>query len=464
MFADHFDNDDMINAILEGIDEGIHAVDREGITVYYNRIAAEHDGLEVSEVLGKPLLEVFPSLSAHTSTLLQVMEKGEPIYNQPQSYRNVKGKLIDTVNTTIPLYADNTIIGSLEIAKDLSRVKDLSLKLLELQAKADDRSAKARKISGNERLFTFDHIITASASVKDLIQKAEKISHTTSPVFVYGETGTGKELLVQAIHNASPRRHQPFISQNCAAIPSSLLESILFGTARGSFTGAVEREGFFELAHGGTLFLDEIHTLPLDLQAKLLRVLEDGVVRRVGSSGSYMTDVRIITASNENPEDLLADKKIRPDLYYRLNVVSMRLPSLRERKNDIPILARHFISMFNYRFNRLVTGASKEAEEALMQWNWPGNIRELKHAIESAMNIAEGDLIEAGDLPPFLLDGYGRAASVQSRSLKEAVSEHEKVLIEKALRETDHNVKKAAALLQVPRQTLQYKITKYRLQ
>ncbi|PYZ99172.1 sigma-54-dependent Fis family transcriptional regulator [Alteribacter lacisalsi] len=453
----------MLNAILHSIDEGIHAVDRNGMTVYYNRIAAEHDGLDVHDVLGKPLLSVFPSLSEETSTLLQVMARGEPIYNQPQTYRNMKGKLIDTVNTTLPLYSEGEIIGSLEIAKDLSRVKDLSLKLLDLQAKVDDRSAKAKKVTGNERLYTFDHIHSSSDEMKELIHKAEKVAHTSSPVFVYGETGTGKELLVQSIHNASQRRNQPFISQNCAAIPASLLESILFGTAKGSFTGAEEREGFFELAHGGTLFLDEVHTLPVELQAKLLRVLEDGIVRRVGSNQSYQTDVRIITASNENPEKLLSENRLRADLYYRLNVVSFRLPPLRERRSDILLLTEHFISMFNYKFNKLLAGISKETEAVLVSYDWPGNIRELKHAVEAAMNISDTDTIELNHLPSYI-----SARKSQNHycgmSLKDEVEKHERSLIERALKQTDGNVKKTARILNVPRQTLQYKISKYHLE
>ncbi|RNA69234.1 sigma-54 interaction domain-containing protein [Alteribacter keqinensis] len=462
MFVTNTDTNEMLKAILNSIDEGIHVIDQDGITIYYNKIAADHDGLDVSDVIGKPLLNVFPSLSAETSTLIKVMKTGNPIFNQHQTYRNLKGKLIDTVNTTIPIIVSGSLIGSVEIAKDMSRVRDLSLKLMDLQAKMDDRSNKALEVKDNHVSYEFDHILTCSPEMESIIKQGKKVSKTTSPVFVYGETGTGKELLVQAIHNHSPRRNRPFISQNCAAIPASLLESILFGTVKGSFTGAEEREGFFELAHGGTLFLDEIQTLPMDLQAKLLRVLEDGIIRRVGSNKSFSTDVRIIAATNENPSSLLSKNLLRPDLYYRLNVVSFHLPPLRSRRTDIPLLVDHFVSMYNFRFNKLVSGTDKQASEILKHYNWPGNIRELRHAVEAAMNMTD-EIISPDHLPLHIKPDRSENGCFFSGALKTKVENYEAEMIAKVLNESGRNVKQTAKMLQMPRQTLQYKITKYNL-
>ncbi|MCD8508611.1 MAG: sigma 54-interacting transcriptional regulator [Bacillus sp. (in: Bacteria)] len=470
MFASETDTKEMLKAILSSIDEGIHVVDSRGVTIYFNKIAAEHDGLKSEEVIGKPLLKVFPSLSEQTSTMLKVIETGKPIYNQHQTYRNINGKLIDTVNTTIPIIVNEKVLGAVEIAKDYSRIKQLSNKLIDLQTKIDRRQTKAAAINDDQAFYCFHDILTDDEKNETTFKESKKEwQKTSSPLFVYGETGTGKELLVQSIHHASPRKNRPFISQNCAAIPETLLESTLFGTTKGSFTGSENREGLFELAHGGTLFLDEIHTLPYDLQAKLLRVLEDGVIRRVGSNKSIKTDVRIIAATNEFPEFLLEKEVIRKDLYYRLNVVSLSLPPLRDRMGDLEQLITSFISFFNIEFNKKVVGTSREARKFLETYHWPGNIRELRHCIEAAMNIVEGDHIKVDDLPEEIIVHTNDQTQMKhltisdDLNLKDAVAALEKELIHKKLMETDGNVNKAAKLLNVPRQTLQYKISKYNL-
>nr|WP_090888689.1 sigma 54-interacting transcriptional regulator [Evansella caseinilytica] len=460
----------MLKAILQSIDEGIHVIDKNGITIYYNNIAAEHDGLSPEEVIGKPLLDAFPSLSPQTSTMLKVIETGSPIYNQNQTYKNSRGKLIDTVNTTIPIIVDKEVAGAVEIAKDYSRMKHLSNRIIEMQTKIDRRKTKPSIVEGNEALYTFSDIITHDQGMLTVINKAKKIAQTSSPVFVCGETGTGKELLVQSIHHASPRATGPFISQNCAAIPASLLESTLFGTTKGSFTGSENREGLFELAHVGTLFLDEIHTLPYELQAKLLRVLEDGVVRRIGSGRSVKTNVRIIVATNEQAENLLNSGTLRMDLYYRLNVLTLFLPPLRERMTDIEKLIPAFINDFNRQFNKQVKHIAKEAMLLLHSYPWPGNVRELRHCIESAMTFVEGDTITVDDLPDRFYQRQAESGSsltlspdLQKQSLKDIVDDVEKTLIRQTLQEFAGNIKQTAAHLKIPRQTLQYKITKYQL-
>ncbi|MDQ0255199.1 arginine utilization regulatory protein [Evansella vedderi] len=470
MFASETDTKEMLKAILSSIDEGIHVVDSRGITIYYNKIAAEHDGLKSEEVIGKPLLEVFPSLSPQTSTMLKVIETGKPIYNRHQTYRNIRGKLIDTVNTTIPIITNDKVLGAVEIAKDYSRIKELSNKLIDLQTKIDRRQNKAEKINDNQASYSFRDIITNDPNMKRLITKAKKVAQTSSPIFVYGETGTGKELLVQSIHQASPRKNGPFISQNCAAIPETLLESTLFGTTKGSFTGAENREGLFELAHGGTLFLDEIHTLSYDLQAKLLRVLEDGVIRRVGSNKSVKTDVRILVATNETPEKLLNKETLRKDLYYRLNVVSLSIPPLRDRMGDIEQLTVSFIEHFNHKFHKQIYGLENNALLIFKNYHWPGNIRELRHCVESAMNLVDGPYIQQDDLPEEIIahvshenKTHHHLALMEGLGLKDAVERLEMELIQTKLTETDGNVNKAARLLKIPRQTLQYKIAKYDL-
>ncbi|KEF36591.1 PAS domain S-box [Schinkia azotoformans MEV2011] len=465
MFWKSFETKQMLEAILGSIDEAIHAVNSEGITIFYNKVAAKHDGVEIDEVLGKHVLEVFPSLNNETSTLLKVIETGKPIYQQSQTYKNTKGVLIDTINTTLPIKVGDRIVGAIEIAKDLSRVKQLSQKLHELQERVVTQKMKPVTISGAK--YHWDDFITASETMKNVKVHAKRAAGSTSPVIVYGETGTGKELLVQSIHNASPRSNGPFIAQNCASLPESLLESILFGTKKGSFTGSVDRAGLFELAHGGTLFLDEIHAMPLDFQMKLLRVLEDGVIRRVGGTESYVVDVRIIVAMNEHPLDCLEKNTLRSDLYYRLNVFFIGIVPLRERKEDISLLANHFMKKYNYQLNKLVIKIDDKVISLLEGLEWPGNVRELENTMEYAMNIVDGDTIRLEHLPPILKEPVGATSAIEEKTLlkplRVAVEQTERKMILQALSITRGNILKASNILKIPRQTLQYKMKKHGL-
>ncbi|KAF0826111.1 sigma-54 interaction domain-containing protein [Cytobacillus firmus] len=456
---------EVLAAILKGIDEGIHVVDLNGITIFYNEIAARHDGLEVSEVIGKPVLKVFPSLDEETSTLLKVMKTKTPIYNQTQSYVNLHGAQIETINTTLPITVNGKVAGAVEIAKDYSRLKLLSESLLDLRKKIKQPVKKTGAV--NNVQYTFDSLLTINKEMKNIKKEAAKLAKSDSSILVFGESGCGKELFVQGLHHASSRTEGPFIAQNCAAIPESLLESILFGTAKGGYTGAVDRPGLFELADGGTLFLDEIHAMPIELQAKLLRVLEDGIVRRVGSPKSSRVNVRVIAAMNIHPVEALEKNQMRKDLFYRLNVLTFGLLPLRERKEDIEFLAHHFIKRFNQVLNKSLSGIGDDVLAFFRQYHWPGNVRELKHTIEYMMNVCEQDFLKAEDLPVIMkqqLQKNIQDFSLNVQPLKASMEKQEKALIEKALQETNGNIKKAAKLLEVPRQTLQYKLAKYNIE
>ncbi len=471
----------MLEAILSTIDEGIHVINRDGITIFYNHIAALHDGLIIEEVIHKHIFDVFPSLDKESSTLLKVIETGKPIINQHQRYMNKNGANIITVNTTLPVFVNNKLVAAVEIAKDISKIKELSEKLIDLQAQFYPASKGKKSGEAYQAKYVFNDIITKNNKMKKIIEHAKKASFTNSPVLIEGETGTGKELFVQAIHNFSQRSNHPFIAQNCAAMPTPLLEGILFGTVKGSFTGAENRPGLFELAHEGTLFLDEINSMPTELQAKLLRVLQDGIVRRVGDNVNRQVNVRIIVATNEDPFKAIEEGKIRSDLFYRINVVHFKIPPLRDRKEDLKLLTNHFLQKYNYQFQRLILQISPEVEEIFFEYHWPGNIRELEHIIEFSMNIIDGDTIQIHHLPNYLqeleekkgqyMKSDQQAATqknidfiapwVQSKGIKDILSEWEKYWIFKALEIENGNVKKAAKLLKIPRQTLQYKISKY---
>ncbi|MFD1357728.1 sigma-54 interaction domain-containing protein [Fictibacillus halophilus] len=463
MISGSMETAETLNAILKTIDEGIHVVDANGMTIFYNSVAASLDGLTLEEVHNYHVLDAFPSLTKETSTLLKVIQTGTPIYNQHQAYTNRKGKQIDTVNSTLPLWLDGELIGAVEVAKDISKVKQLSDQLLDLQAKM--KTTKNKTDKQTFATYHFQNILSLDPLLNDIKEQCRKASKTSSPIMIYGETGTGKEMFVQAIHNESPRANKPFVVQNCAAIPGPLLEGILFGTKKGSFTGAVDRPGVFELADGGTLFLDEINSMPIELQAKLLRVIQEGVVQRIGSTNLRKVNVRIISALNEPTEQCLSKGLLRQDLFFRLNVVYIELPPLRERQKDISYLLIHFLNELNTAFKKNVLGLTQEAEQLLNEYSWPGNIRELKHAVEHCMNFADNNTtIGIALLPKHIKSTKSFRAEnhiplpSSIPPLREALGEYEKQIIQMALKQTSGNIQQAAKILQVPRQTLQYKI------
>lgn len=463
---------EMLSAILGAIDEGIHVVDAQGITIMYNHIAARLDGLTQEEVLGKPLLQVFPSLDSQSSTLLNVIQTGKPMYNRSQRYTNWRGVQVETINTTLPVRVDDRLVGAVEVAKDMKKLRELSEQLVDLQVQVQSgRKKQVKPLVSDQVFYEFSDILTNNPELNRVKKIALRAARTNSPVLIYGETGTGKELLVQSIHQASPRKQRPFIAQNCAALPASLLEGILFGTTKGSFTGADDRPGLFEVANGGTLFLDEINSMPLELQAKLLRVLQDGQIRRIGGTGSVQVDVRVIAATNELPEKVVESKGLRADLYYRLNVVSFWLPPLHKRPEDLPLLVDHFVQKYNDMFELHVKGLDQEVWKLFKRCTWPGNIRELGHMIEAAMNVTEGDWIKVEDLPLSFLKRMGEIQTVLQENggsnketinvdgtLRDVLRQTEKRLIQMALEKTEGNILQAAKQLGIPRQTLQYKL------
>ncbi|MEH7416707.1 sigma 54-interacting transcriptional regulator [Neobacillus drentensis] len=452
---------EVLTAILRSIDEGIHVVNTEGKTIFYNEVAAKHDGMDIDEVLGKHLIDSFPSLTEESSTLLKVIKTGKPIYNQAQVYVNMHGVRIDTINTTLPIYLGEEFVGAVEIAKDYSRMKILAERLLDLQKGFSKGSLSKR---AKQVKYTLNDIKTMNLELLNTKEEARKLARSDSPILVYGESGTGKELFVQGIHHESHRSDGPFVAQNCAAIPETLLESILFGTVKGSYTGAVDRKGLFELADGGTLFLDELHTMPIELQAKLLRILEDGMIRRVGSAHNISVNVRVIAAMNVHPQTALKENMIRHDLYFRLNVFTFSLPPLRERREDILYLTDIFIRAFNKQLSKGIQSVEKNLEIFLTGYQWPGNVRELKHTIEYMMNVCEGNHLKVVDLPVILRQypagAKGNIHPPENLSLRRNLEEVEKSLIVNALDLSKGNINQAAKLLEIPRQTLQYKLKK----
>ncbi len=311
----------------------------------------------------------------------------------------------------------------------------------------------------------FDEIVGKSRVMQDMYEVIKKVADKNVNVLVYGESGTGKELVVRAIHFNSPRYNKPFIKVNCAALPENLLESELFGHERGAFTGATQKRlGRFELADKGTLFLDEISEMSLNNQAKLLRAIQEQEFERVGGNRTIKTDVRIISATNTDLRKAVAEGKFREDLYYRLNVISIRVPSLRERKEDIPLLVDYFINKINKKFGRQIRKLTPVALDALLHHDWPGNVRELKHALERAVILSDGDVISLNDLPNYFQTTMKVDISHKVKTLelvKKTADFLEKQLILETLEKCSWNKTKTAQQLGISRRTLFNKIKKY---
>lgn len=460
----------LLEAILTHLDEGIIVVDTNANVTFYNEPATSIAGISKEEAIGKNVLEIFTDLNKETSTFYHVLRTKQPIIDYVQTYANYQEKKVTTVTSTIPLIREGKLVGALEIYRHFNNVKELSDKVVTLQKELFKKNSSQSEYKGNGTQYTFNDMVGESCSIVELKKKARKIADSSSPILVYGETGTGKELLVQGIHNASiQRRDKPFIAQNCAAIPNSLLEGILFGTSLGSFTGAKDKPGLFELADGGTLFLDEINSMDIELQAKLLRVLQDGIIRRVGGKKTIKVDVRVIASTNEDPIKVIEQKKLRKDLYYRLNVISLNIPPLRERVEDLPVLVENFIKLYNKKLDKCILGVTEECMELILRYDWPGNIRELKYTIESIMNFVDDNRIGIENLPLHvrkykvseIIQETRQQDYIELPPLKKAISQYEKKLVIKALERSNGNCAEAARLLKVPRQTLHNKIKKY---
>ncbi|MCD6153537.1 MAG: sigma-54-dependent Fis family transcriptional regulator [Syntrophobacterales bacterium] len=326
-------------------------------------------------------------------------------------------------------------------------------------------------IPGADEIERYD-IIGTGKKMMEIYDVIKKVAPTTTTILITGETGTGKELIANAIHRNSPRKNDPFIKINCAAIAENLLESELFGYEKGAFTGAINRKpGRFELAHKGTIFLDEVGELPKDMQVKLLRVIQDQEFERVGGLRTIKVDVRLIAATNRDLYRDVQAKRFREDLYYRLNVLPVHIPSLRERKEDIPVLTDYFVDKFNKKLNRNIQVIDSTVRKMLLNYHWPGNIRELENLVERLVLMAQDDVIRTGDLPPEikLSESVIQTADLMKTGesfkdiIKSKTGEIERQMIARVLEECDGNVSKAASQLGLSRKGLQLKMIKYDL-
>ncbi len=447
----------------------ILVVDDEAIIVKSMAAMLRAEGYQVKsaasaeEALDKTVDEVFD---------LILTDVAMPGMSGIELLKEIRAKSPDTVVIVITGYGNIedavrcTKMGAYDyLTKPLN---DIDVKL------AIERSLDQRRLRiENENLrrsldetFKFDNIISRDIKVRKIFDILKAVAPTEATVLITGENGTGKSLLARAIHYNSPRRNGMLVEISCGALAPNLLESELFGHARGAFTGAVSaKAGKFEVASGGTIFLDEIDTLPLSLQVKLLRVLQDRQFERVGSNDTLNADVRIIAASNQNLEQAIERDEFRRDLFYRLHVVSIELPPLRDRIGDLSLLADHFIQHYSEVHHKKVLGISEEAIEAMAAYNWPGNIREMENAIERGVILCKGEYIVLGDLPDSLTRARadGRAGSGPIVSLKSEMDKCEKRIVEEALKRNEYNRNRTCRMLKINRTTLYNKMRRHNI-
>jgi len=451
----------IIDELIKLVDSGVYIVDDKGVGIFYNDAMAAMEQIHVDDVVGKEFHKAFPGVKLNESTLFQALKKHVSTKNKQQTYINLYGREISTINSTVPVKLGGRTIAAIEVARDITNIRSMSDTIMELQEKKIEPKSAEPVI----RHYTFDDLVGNSRSFVEMKERAKRAAKNKASVFIYGETGTGKELVAQSIHYGGNRAKEPFLAQNCAALPESLLEGILFGTSKGGFTGAVDRAGLFEQANGGTLLLDEISAMPYDLQSKLLRVLQEDYIRRVGGTTDIPIDVRIIATVNEPPEKLIEEGKLRKDLYFRLNVVNIMIPPLRERRDDIPILAEKLLEKHNEKFDKEIWMISEGAIERLKDYDYPGNVRELENIIMQAVSMAETEHILTEKLlqMPMQVKAIGADAEKWDRRgpLDEYLANLEKEIIREVMMAEAGNVTKSAEVLKIKRQTLQHKLKKY---
>ena len=468
-------------SIMDNMDEGVIVTDNQGTIHYYNETQAQIDDLRPEFVIGKKVTEIY-ELCGDTSLIMLCIKLGRPIRNRTFFYKTKLGKVANTIHSIFPIYKDSKISGTICFVKDYQILRNTTpvISIPDLKPKRE-----------NGTRYTFADIIGHNPELVRSVSTSRTAADSASPIMLIGETGTGKELFAQSIHNQSTRSSKPYIAVNCAAIPDSLLEGLLFGTTKGAFTGAMDKPGLLEQANGSTLFLDELLAMPVSVQAKLLRVLQEKKVRRIGSSNEINLNIKIISSVNKSPREAMKNNELRVDLFYRIGVVMVKIPPLRDRLDDLSDLVNHFILVLNDSLGTHVRTVTDEVMNLFQSYNWPGNIRELEHLIEGALNIvgfdeelslkyfsAAFETMDSADLvslppPPRrysqLISETINNNTVSDRypspgkSLMESQFEQERMALHEVLTHTRGNISQSSKILGISRQLFHYKMKKHGL-
>jgi len=492
--------------VLDNFHEGVMITDTDGRILYFNPAQAKIDDIDPEYAVGKKVTEVY-RVDDGISPAMQCLRSGKTIDDLACFYRTRLGKVVNSLHNVFPIYAGGRLIGSICFVRDYRSVAQnfesvsMPRNRRALQTFNVDPADLTQHDLKNGTQFTFGDMIGNCPDFVQAVEAAKLSSDSPSPLILFGETGTGKELFAQSIHNNSRRKAKRYVAVNCAAIPENLLEGILFGTSRGAFTGAIDKQGLFERANGGTLLLDEINAMPVGLQAKLLRVLQERKIRRVGSLNETEIHLKIISSVNEEPHQAITRGALRPDLFYRLGVVFIRVPPLRERQEDLEPLICHFLQKINAVLNKRVNAISVEVMDLFHQYAWPGNVRELEHVIEGALNlVGDRKTVDPSHIPAHIgkppatapdaattttapqtspeesahdsrqgrvnivfpaLPRRHEASVPASKGLLERQAENEARSIETALADTGGNAAGAARQLGMSPQLLHYKLRKH---
>lgn len=450
-------------------------------TRYVDRLNNESSDYSAYDIFNKNFFDVYPALRREDSNVVRCMETGEIVINKCQEFYDYMGRRYVTNSVVFPLIRRGELMAVVELSMDVDENQKEG-EFTGVNKKFDEFVFKLKKDAG---YVTFDKILTENEQMKSSIEKAKLLAALPNPTLIYGETGTGKELFAQSMINYSQVPKEKIVIQNCAAVPENLMESILFGTVKGVYTGAENMKGLFEQADGGVLFLDELNSIPFGVQSKLLRVLQDGTFRPLGSNRDKHVNVKVIAAMNSDPVEAMEKKIIRSDLFYRFSGGLINLLPLRERREDIKLFIEYYLRSFGATYNKNIEGISAEAERMFMEYSWPGNVRELMNTIESmVVTLKEGRIVTENEIPSYILERM-KLQSGSSEKVKKpsgadieiwtqdsgeegdaGINYHvimenfERELIEKAIDRSGGNIQEASRLLGIPRETLRYRISK----
>ena len=464
--------------------EGITITDDNGMVIFMNEVQLRMDDFARGDTLGKPVSELYSMDEGHSPTLV-CLKTGKVSKNLAVYYRTHLGRVVNSIHNVYPVIIEDKVAGAVCCITDFKNIEHSFDTVMDLKSTSSHPHQMGDRRSNGTR-YSFTDIIGRCRGIVNAIKTAKLASESDSPILIYGKTGTGKELFAQSIHNHSSRKQHPFLAINCASIPENLLEGLLFGTAKGAFTGSVDKAGLFERADGGTVLLDEINSMPVSLQAKILRFLQERKIRRVGSMGEISIDLKILSTINVPPQDAVETKVLRPDLYYRLAVVVIHIPSLKSRGDDLDLLADHFLSKKTKKFGWQTAGFSAGIRKFFKTYDWPGNVRELEHLIEGAVNLAGSErVLEMHHLPEALpaitgqggggssfpeqlfLQPTGEASGIMDQSIKtqgktlaELKVEHEILILTSELHATRGNAARAARNLGISPQMMNYKLNR----
>ena len=453
---------------LDQVAEGVQIYDKNACAVYFNKVSRKISHIPSGvDPQGRHLLDLY-NLDESVSTTMTALRTQSPVINRVDHFKASDDTSIATANTSYPILREGELLGAV-VFEQTEEIVQRNIKRME----ETQRALKSFASRGSQITFsgyTFENVIGHSQRLRDAVAIAQKVAPQNSSVLLVGETGTGKEIFAQSIHRASSRRSKKFLAINCAAIPETLIESLLFGTQKGSFTGSEDKAGYFEEASGGTLFLDELNSMSLAMQSKILRVIQENTFRRVGGNKELKLDVRIISSCNEDPFRAIADNQFRRDLFYRLSTVMLELPPLREHLEDLEELVRYHLNATSYQYVHGITEVDPQVYAILRSYHWPGNVRELFHVLDYAQNVADSSTMRPEHLPSYLLKSRTAPAAsadtapaidFSSATLQSLLDDYEHQIIVQALDHCGGNISRTAQTLGILRQSLQYRIRKY---